>query len=264
MQLDSLQAGYNTKSAELDEIFATINEVEQGLNSIRESENIIAFQAKDGLNIPGESREEMKADMQAIREAIEKYRRQIDELQKNKKYQSVQFQKRLKDLQKELSEKSGMIESLSRQLEEKNAQLIVKTQQIASLDQVVSELKNDISDLRQEGDRMKKKMADQEAELYSSYYIVGNKQELIEAGVMTKGGLFKSAKVSYQAEKNSFIRIDYREITIINTNAAKAKILSVHPKGTYALEQINGEAVLTISDPEAFWEPSRYLVIQAQ
>ena len=105
-------------------------------------------------------------------------------------------------------------------------------------------------------------MASQEEELYSVYYIVGTKDELIDADVITKGGLFKSAKVSYQSEKNTFVKIDYRQITTITTNAKKAKVLSVHPKGTYAIETTDGEAALIISDPESFWEHTKYLVIQ--
>ena len=81
---------------------------------------------------------------------------------------------------------------------------------------------------------------------------------------MTKGGLFKSAEISYQAEKNSFIKIDYRDITDINTNSSKAKLLSIHPKGTYSLEKIGDEVILTISNPNEFWEQTKYLVIQTQ
>ena len=44
-QLDSLQNSYNVQGAELDEVFATINEIEQGLSSIRESESILAVQS---------------------------------------------------------------------------------------------------------------------------------------------------------------------------------------------------------------------------
>lgn len=263
-QLDSLQSSYGVQSGELDEVFATLNEVEQGLKSIRESENIIALQSKEGMQVQESSKEQLKSDMAAIQQAIKNYQDEINKLKKNTRIQSEQFKKRLTALQKELSQKSELIASLSKQLEEKDAQLIIKNTQIASLDQVVSNLKRDVSNLNNEGSQLKEKVATQERELYASYYIVGTKNELIDAGVMTKGGLFKSSKISYQAEKNAFVKIDYREITAINTNAAKAKVISIHPKGTYALENVNGETILTISDPDAFWEQTKYLVIQTQ
>lgn len=261
-QLDSLQNSYNVQGAELDEVFATINEIEQGLSSIRESESILAVQTADGIEIKEGSKEQLKSDVEAIKSAIKNYQDEIKKLENDKRLQSAQFKKRLSAMQKELKEKSEIIETISRQLEEKEAQIARQSKQIATLDETVSNLKDEVSTLSTEGQQLKAKVADQEAEIYSVYYIVGSKAELIEAGVMTRGGLFKSSKVSYQAEKDAFVKIDLREISEINTNAGKAKVMSIHPKGTYAFVENDGEMVLNISDPEKFWQQTKYLVIQ--
>lgn len=261
-QLDSLQANYKMQGAELDELFATINEIEQGLSSIRETESILAVSSADGMEIPQGSKEQLKKDVEAIQDAIKNYQAEIEKLKKDKRLQSSQFKKRLNAMQKELKEKSEIIETLSKQIEEKDAQIVLQTKQIASLDEVVSNLKNEVAELSDEGSQLKAKVADQEAEIYSVYYIVGTKAELIEAGVMTKGGLFKSSKVSYQSEKEAFVKIDSRAISEINTNAKKAKVMSIHPKGTYAFVETDGEMVLNISNPQEFWEQTKYLVIQ--
>ncbi len=265
-QLDSLQNEYGIQSDELDEIFATLNEIEAGLSSIRESENIIAIQSQsqDGMNIPADTKSQIKEDIKSIQSAIHQYQEQIAQLKKDNRIKSAQFQKRLNALSKELKEKSDIIGNLTKQLDEKNAQLEVKSQEIASLGQVVSNLKEEVNVLNIEEKKLREKVSDQERALYSVYYIIGTKDELIEADVITKGGLFKSAKVSYQSEQNTFVRIDYREISSINTNAKRAKILSVHPKGTYSLEtdKESGETSLIISDAEKFWEQTKYLVIQ--
>lgn len=265
-QLDSLNTEYGIQSSELDEVFATLNEVEAGLKSIRESENIIAVQSQtqDGMEVPAESKIQIKQDMEAVKQAIKKYQQQIAELKKDNRIQSQQFKKRLNALSKELKEKSELIENLTAQLDEKNAQLEIKTKEIASLGEVVSNLKNEVNTLSVEEKKLKDKVASQEQELYSVYYIVGSKSDLIDAGVITKGGLFKSAKVSYLSEQDTFVKIDYRNISIINTNAKRAKVLSIHPKGTYTLENDaeSGEVSLIISDPAAFWEQTKYLVIQ--
>ncbi len=261
-KLDSLQVSHNIQGAELDEVFATINEIEQGLSSIRESESILSVQTADGIEIQKGSKEQLKRDVEAIQSAIKNYQDEIKKLQDDNRLQSAQFKKRLAAMQKELKEKSAIIETISKQLEEKEAQIIQKDRQIATLDKTVSSLKEEVTNLSTEGDMLKAKVADQEAEIYSVYYIVGSKQELIGAGVMTKGGLFKSSKVSYQAEKDAFVKIDLREISQINTNAKKAKVMSIHPKGTYAFVENDGEMILNISDPEKFWEQTKYLVIQ--
>ena len=261
-QLDSLQANYKIQGAELDELFATINEIEQGLSSIRETECILSVQSADGMEIKPGTKEQLKTDVEAIQKAIKGYQNEIEKLKKDKRLQSSQFKKRLNAMQKELKEKSEIIETLSKQIEEKDAQIVLQTKQIASLDEVVSHLKQEVSSLNSESSQLKAKVADQEAEIYSVYYIVGSKSELIDAGVMTKGGLFKASKVSYQAEKEAFVKIDQRVISEINTNAKKAKVMSVHPKGTYAFVENDGEMILNISNPEKFWQQTKYLVIQ--
>ena len=265
-KLEALQAGYDLKAQELDEIFSVINEVEQGLSSIRESENIITLQAQDtdGLAVNLGTKEQIKNDMKAIEEAIKHYQEKIEKLTKENKIQSTQFKKRLKALQKELKEKSELIENLSEQLNKATTQLTIKTQEVSSLNEVVSNLKQEVSNLNVTNTELSTKVAAQDKELYSAYYIVGTKDDLIDAGVMTKGGLFKSAKISYQSEKDVFVKIDYREVGSINTNARKVKVMSVHPKGTYAIEEVNGVAILNISQPDEFWEQTKYLVIQAQ
>lgn len=259
---DSLENYIQNQNIELDETFAIMNEIEEGLKSIREGENIIVLKSNE--NISQASRENLKNDMIIIKNVITNYQEQIEKLKESNKLNSKQFNKRLGILEKELKEKSAIIAELTKQLEIKDGQLIVKQQQIQNLDKLINSLQTDMSNLNKESSGLKDKVALQEKELYSSYYIVGTKPELIEAGVMTKGGLFKSAKISYQAEKDSFIKIDYREITEINTNSTKAKVLSIHPKGTYALERVGEEVILTISNPNEFWEQTKYLVIQTQ
>lgn len=264
-RLDSLQTDYGTQKNQLDEIFATLNEVENGLSSIRESEHILSVEAtKEG--VPESKIGRMQHNISAIQNAIEQYRARVEQLKKESDIKSVQFRKRLNAIQKELDEKSAVISQLSLQLAEKDRIIKTQDEKIGNLDRIVSDLQQDITTLNSEGEEMRSKISSQEKQLYSAYYIIGTKEELIKVGVLTRGGLFKSSKVSYQAEKNAFIKIDYREVSTINTNSAKGKvkILSLHPKGTYAVESVNGEYVLTISDPENFWERTKFLVIQIQ
>ena len=262
-QLDSLQGSYGTQKNQLDEIFAALNEIESGLTSIRESEQILSVEATKE-NVPENQKEHIQSDISAIQSAIEQYKAKIDELKKDSNIKSIQFKKRLNAMRQELEEKSKIIADLSTQLAEKEQIIKAKDEKIETLDKVVAGLQQDVETLSSEGEEMKNTISSQDKQIYSAYYIVGTKDELIKVGVLTKGGLSKSSKISYQAEKKAFIKIDYREVSTINTNSAKAKVISIHPKGTYAVEQVNGESVLTISDPENFWEQTKYLVIQVQ
>jgi len=265
-QMDSLSVSASAKSAEFEEVFATLNEVENGLKSIREAENILVLQSqKGGAEVNAGSRDRLMSDVTAIGEAISNYKKQISKLKNDNRIKSAQFTKRLNALTAELEKKSELIADLGRQLEERDNQIKVKTQQIASLDETVTTLKNDVATLSAESSSQKETISTQDVQINTAYYIVGTKADLIAANVMSKGGLFRSAKISYQAEQSAFVKIDIRELSEINLNASKAKVMSLHPTGTYSLEEdASGMLVLKITDPKAFWEQTKYLVIQTQ
>jgi len=264
-QMDSLTLVKDSTSAELEEVFETLNEVENGLKSLREAENILALQTQSGKELTLNTREQMKSDVAAISEAIAGYKSQIEKLKNDNRIKSAQFTKRLDILTMELEEKSILIADLQKQLEEKDSQLRLKTQQIATLDQAVNNLRSDVSSLSQEKEANKETIATQDQLLNSAFYIAGTKNDLITARVLSKGGLFRSARISYEAEQSAFIKIDIRDINEINLNAKRAKVLSVHPTGTYTMEpDENGMQVIKISSPASFWEQTKYLVIQIQ
>ncbi len=264
-KLDSLTVVKDSVTNRMEEVFTTLNEVENGLRNIREAENIISFQSQNGNELTTTKREQMKQDVAAISDAISKYKQQIEKLKKDSRIQSAQFKKRLDAITAELEQKSATILDLQKQLEEKNTQIRVKTQQIATLDKTVANLKSDVSSLTQEKELQKETIATQDQLLNTAFYIAGTKDELINAKVISKGGLFRSARISYEAEQSAFVKIDIREITEINLNTTKAKVMSVHPTGTYTIDSdVNGMQVLRISSPEAFWEQTKYLVIQIQ
>ena len=265
-RLDSLSVSSEQRNAEFEEVFETLNEAEDGLKSIRETENILVLQSKNGgVEVPANSREQMKSDIETIGEALKSYKTQIDKLKNDNRIQSREFKKRLAALTSELEAKSALIEDLSKQLSEKDAQLRIKSQQIASLDKTVATLREDVSTLHKESANQKEKIESQDEQINAGYYIIGKKSDLIAANVMSKGGLFRSAKISYQAEKSAFVKIDIREVSEIALNVKRAKVLSVHPTGTYALEEdADGMLYLRISNPQRFWEQTKYLVIQIQ
>ena len=105
--------------------------------------------------------------------------------------------------------------------------------------------------------------AEIDKQMYSGFYIIGNKSDLIAAQVLSKGGLFRAAKVSYLAEKTAFQQIDIRRTFDIPIEAKTAKVLSIHPAGTYTLDaDDNGLLVLHMVQPDLFWKQTKYIVIK--
>ena len=262
-QLDSVQVAAAVQNAEFEEIFATLNDIEQGLKSIRETETLLQIQSIRGGELSVSAREQMKSNIQYIAATLEEYKAQISRLEADQKLQSTQFQRRLKSITEELESKQKLIEDLSIQLDEKERQLTIQTQQIVSMDQNITTLKADLTALEKEREQQMEKLGEQELQIYTAFYVVGDKRSLIAVNVLTKGGLFKSAKVSYQAEQSAFHPIDTRNVFTIPLQAKKGKVLSVHPSGTYSLDPDgNGILSLNITHPDSFWSHTKYLIVK--
>ena len=93
------------------------------------------------------------------------------------------------------------------------------------------------------------------------WYAIGTKSELKEEKILRSGDVLQEQ----DANLDYFTKADKRSLTTIPTNAKGAKLLTIHPEGSYRLERDkNKEYVLTITNPDKFWELSRYLVIQVR
>ena len=80
--------------------------------------------------------------------------------------------------------------------------------------------------------------------------------------MVTNEGLFKGLKIGDNFDKNYFTKIDLREVTSIKLNVKSLRILSAHPENSYKLIQ-NDNTIesIEITDPEKFWERSKFLVM---
>ena len=62
--------------------------------------------------------------------------------------------------------------------------------------------------------------------------------------------------------KNYFAKIDIRIDKEIKFYSKSARILTMHPSGSYTLTpDVNKQYVLRINNPQIFWSTSKYLVI---
>ena len=62
--------------------------------------------------------------------------------------------------------------------------------------------------------------------------------------------------------KEYFTKIDIRVDKEVKLYSRSAKILTAHPASSYTLQRdINKQYVLRITNPQAFWSTSKYLVV---
>ncbi|MBK9176678.1 MAG: hypothetical protein IPM46_10165 [Flavobacteriales bacterium] len=104
----------------------------------------------------------------------------------------------------------------------------------------------------------------QRYEMNTRWYAIGTQKELRANGVLAKeGGIAGIGAVNkLNAEnlpKDYFTQIDMTRTLEIPLAAKKAKLATAHPAGSYRLEE--GAEKLVITDPNAFWSLSKYLVV---
>lgn len=248
-----LEAGYN-------ETIDILNDVEKGFAEIRGGESKMMV---DVNGIEGKSamkKQEVADQINSIKQMLDQNKQRIDKLQQlaNKQgKQNATLLATVKRMQDELNQKSEFIASLQKQLEQKDIR-------INELNSTVDGLNSNISKLNQESDQQKSTIKSQDANINTVWYCIGTSKELSDAKIVSSNGLFKAKSVLDKSfEKSLFKQADLRQLPAIFTNSKKIKILSTHPKDSYAINK-GSDNLLTIDikNPEKFWSVSKYLVIQ--
>lgn len=255
--VDTLKAVNASQALEMENLFADLNDISAGMQSIREAEHLLSLETSGDVPSTKSKKqvEALKNDIRAVSEAINSYKEQIALLERKNKKQSVEFKKLIAGLNEELEQRTLKINEIVAQLAEKDKQLAAKIKEIADLNQNVTEL-------NKESASQKSTIAEQDQTIHEANYLVGTRKELKEAKVISRQGLFCPPIVSSQAQNADFKSIDVRQTKSIALESKKAKVLSVHPSDSYTLEpDENGMLILKIQDENAFWKQTKYLVI---
>ena len=254
---DSLNTLARNQHAEMESLYAGLNEITAGMQSLREAEQLLALEAANEQKGNDAKAQifSLKKDIQNISNAIHTYKEQVNKLEKQNKRQSAEFKKLIAGLNEELEKRNEKIKEISQLLTAKEKELGLKTQQIAALHQ-------DVKNLQAESTEQKMTLMRQDKALHTGYYLLGSRKALKEANVISRQGIFCPPIVSSQAQKAHFVNIDVRETKSFPLNTKKAKILSTHPEDSYSIESLdNGMQTLKINDENAFWKQTKYLVV---
>lgn len=257
-RVDSLSNVAMAQNQEMEGLFADINDITVGMQSLRDAEHLLTLEAEKE-NKPGSKSKQqlasLKNDVQAITEAIAGYKSQIAKLEGRNKSQSAEFKRMIANLNAELELRTEKIAEITNQLAATNKELAGKVQEVRTLTQ-------NVDSLDKETKSQKMTIAEQDQSLHMANYLIGTRKELKDAAVISRQGIFCPPIVSSQAQKADFISVDVREAKSIPMNSKKAKLLSAHPADSYILEAgDDGNLILKINDEGAFWKQTKYLVV---
>ena len=246
---EAIAAEKATMESQYNAAFGIINDVENNLQAIRDAENMLLVKQE------GSQREQIVSELIQIKEAMATNRARLDSLgsvldkaNKNNGYLRGQIKK----LQDQLKEKETMIADLQAQVAEKDGQ-------IAGLNNQVENLNADLNNANAEIEKITNENNARINEMNAVYYIGATKKELKEKGILTSKYSLRT-----NVPTQEFTKADKRDLNEIVFNAKKVKLLSTHVEGSYTIVR-NGETVtLQITNPEAFWSVTKYLVAIAK
>ena len=257
---DSLQSVAMAASGGYDQALNTINEIENALENVRAAENIIMLENQEGNSNDAVSK------ILAIQQTLQENRNKIAQLEKQLADQganSKALNQTINRLKKQIEEKDTYINSLKDELQLSKEQIAELNSQVDNLSQNIDNLNSNIDNLNTQNAEQQATISQQDAAINTVWYCVATNKVLVEKGLVTKGGLFSSSEISGQGiDKTQLVQADKRSLNNIPLNTKKATIITKHPESSYQLvEGEDGALTLEITDENAFWNMSNYLIV---
>lgn len=189
--------------------------------------------------------DEALARIGELKAGIERARDRIDQLESRLKQAGVRtagLQRMIANLKRNVTEKEEQVAFLSGRVDSLQTQVtgLVATVQTKS-DTIVAQTTA---------------LEERRRELGTVYYVIGNKRDLRESGlVVASGGVLgmgRTLEPSGQLNTSLFTPIDTDQVQVIRIPAKEAEIISAQPVGSYQLQPMGNEVELRITDPAAF------------
>jgi chromosome segregation ATPase len=240
-----------------DELLALVNEISGGVQEIKEMENILTVQS-GGAEGETSQREQIKADIAALKQALQDRRERLAQLEKKLNASALNtksLQKTIASLKAQIDEQTATIATLTENLNLAHAR-------IADLESKTDSLTNTVNNVTSERDAAQEETINLANEMNTCYYAVGSKSELKERKIIETGFLRKTKLMKGDFDQNFFTIAERRSLTVIHLHSKKAQVLTNQPSSSYTLTEEGGQMVLRITNPDSFWNLSNYLVVQ--
>ena len=252
-QRDSLEQIIAQKDNEINDMMTTLSDIEEGFREITEAQNRVTLaKSGEGTN----TKQRITENLQFIQSAMQQNKELINKLKQQVRESTVkggQLKKIIDNLTQQMEVKDKQLQALREELDKKDIH-------IAQLDEMVSDLNTNVASLKEENTQKTETISTQDKALHTAWFVFGTKKELKEQNILDAGEVLRS-----NFNKEYFTKIDIRIDKEIKLYSKSAEILTSHPASSYTLQRdANKQYVLRITNPDAFWSTSKYLVIQVK
>lgn len=179
---------------------------------------------------------------------------------------------RIQQLESKLQSEGGRVNSLRRMVANLNRTLDDRKRTLDEMSARVEALQGQVGTLETEVQQKTEtivakdaSLEDRRRELATVYYLVGTKQELTQQGaIVASGGVLGMGKTLLPTGKPvAGTPLDTDVSTVVRTDAAKARVLTPQPVGSYELRLVEGRMELHILNPEEFRKVRQLVIVTA-
>jgi peptidoglycan hydrolase CwlO-like protein len=261
MEKDSLEQVAAFRDSTIASFLDDFSAIQANLDSIKQIEKIVSVQS-------GSNRELTASQKQLIIEDIAT----LHELLRKNKELTASFQTKLRNsnnkiasLEKTIAGLELMINNLDAQVREKDVVIADLTNDVKRLNVNINELNEKIAAVETESQRKTVTIENQTEALNTAYFAFGTTKELKDNGIIEKSGgvigIGKTPVMKKDFNRDYFTEIDIRDFEYLRLMAKKAKLITVHPEGSYHFTGEKTADTLFIDNAAEFWKVSKYLVV---
>jgi uncharacterized protein (DUF3084 family) len=252
---DSLMAQYDAKDSVINGYMQDISEIQTSIETLTQQEEMLKGEGANNPEVSQDAKTRIMGDIEAIRQLIDQNKKKLAELQGRVRRSNVK-----------VAELEKMIESLNTQLAMRDSSINALNENVLALNTTITNMQGTIDTMRNDNANKAREISEKTTRLHTAYYTVGNYKTLRDKKVISKQGGFlglgKQKTVVPDFNREAFTQIDLTSTKTIELNTKAAKLVSTHPTGTYTLKKENEKiTAIEITDPEKFWQASKYLVV---
>jgi len=261
MVKDSLQYETAYRDSSIAAYLSDFAEIQANLDSIKNVEKLVTVQSANKSELNATQKQIILEDIKLLNEL----------LQRNKAL-TANLQRKLKDANFKIGNLEGTMKELQLMVDNLEAQAQEKDGEIVNLKDDVKKLKVDISSLNEkivaietESQQKTQTIETQTVTINKAFYAFGTMKELKDNGILEKSGgvigMGKTAVMKKDFNRDYFTEIDIRNFSYLRLMAKKAKLVTVHPEGSFHFTGKKLADTLFIDNSAEFWKASKYMVV---
>lgn len=242
-------------------MLASLDEIDKRIGIIKSQKGYLVFDSRnDVIN----KKEQILNNIALMDELIGENEKRISKLRAELK----RINSGNKELKKRISDYETLNKEIALEVSGLRTQL---NEEKAKNEKLLNENENlniEVSNQAMMYDNLRVQYNKAEQDAYIAYCVKGTRKQLKKANVIEKKNLLSLAapdKLSPAANPESFEKIDTRTTLQIPLGSKEAKIVTTHNENSWKwCDESDGTKRLCIVDPQAFWQKSKYLVIETK